>query len=127
MRVGALGARVQREHIALEFRRLLLQMPQQTPADAARPLRLIGLEEGTQVRVSSVVGSLDLVVRLSDELASGVVLIEHGWGTRVFDPVSGEVAFSSGAIRNRLVDNSVLDPFSGTPRLNGMPVKVEAI
>ena len=87
----------------------------------------LGLKEGAQVRVSSVVGSLDLVVRLSDELASGVVLIEHGWGTRVFDPVSGEAAFSSGTIRNRLVDNSVLEPFSGTPRLNGMPVKVEPI
>lgn len=92
-------------------------------ADAAQ----LGLEEGASVRVSSEVGSLDLILRTSDELAVGVVLIEHGWGTRVFDPASSEVAFSSGSIRNRLVDNRVLDPFSGTPRLNGMPVRVERI
>ena len=42
MRVCALGARVQRKHIAIEFSRLLFQMPQQAPANAARPMRLVG-------------------------------------------------------------------------------------
>lgn len=91
--------------------------------DAAR----LGLKDGAKVRVISQAGSLDLTLRLSEELSPGVALIEHGWGTRVFDPANGTPVFSSGSIRNRLVDNRVLDPFSGTPRLNAMPVRIEAL
>jgi len=87
----------------------------------------LNLVEGQRVLVSSRAGRLELTLRLSDELAPGVALVEHGWGTRVFDPASGKTAFAKGAIRNRLVDNLVLDPFSGTPRLNGMPVRIDPL
>ncbi|MET0251985.1 MAG: molybdopterin-dependent oxidoreductase [Novosphingobium sp.] len=87
----------------------------------------LGLTEGQRVRVRSAVGSLEVAVHMSDELAPGVALIEHGWGTRVFDPANGAASFSKGQMRNRLIDNQVLDPFSGTPRLNGMPVRIEPI
>ena len=87
----------------------------------------LGLSEGQQVRVRSETGSLDLALRISDELAPGVALIEHGWGTRVFDPAKGTAAYAKGTIRNRLIDNRVLDRFSGTPRLNAMPVRIEPI
>jgi len=87
----------------------------------------LGFAEGQQVRVQSEAGSLELTLRLSDELAPGVALIEHGWGTRVFNPASGSAAHAKGSIRNRLIDNRVLDPFSGTPRLNATPVRIEPL
>jgi formate dehydrogenase len=87
----------------------------------------LGLQPGERVAVCSPAGRIDLELRLSDELAPGVAMVEHGWGTRVFDPEQGQVVWEQGRIRNLLVDNRTLDPFSGTPRLNGMPVRIERV
>lgn len=87
----------------------------------------LGFSDGQLVRVSSSVGSVDLKVHVSDDVAPSVAVIEHGWGTRVFDPKEGKTAWQRGQIRNALVDNQRLDPFSGTPRLNGMPVRIDPV
>lgn len=55
------------------------------PADAAE----LGIGDGDRVRVFSAVGSVELDASLSDGLRRGLVVVDHGWGSRIFDPVAG--------------------------------------
>ena len=91
------------------------------PHDAAA----LGINDGDPVRVSSPVGAVDTVAALSDRPRRGLVVLEHGWGSRVFDPNSGQAPVSFGANRNLLVDGAALDPLSQTSALGGARVRVE--
>jgi formate dehydrogenase len=83
------------------------------------------VEEGDRVLVESKVGSIELEVELSPLVTPGCVCVQHGWGSRVFDPAAdGEVAWVAGVNRNLLVDHRVTDPFSGTPAFNSTAVRV---
>ncbi|MFK7842511.1 MAG: molybdopterin-dependent oxidoreductase [Sphingorhabdus sp.] len=86
----------------------------------------LDLPIGERVKVQSKVAALSLVLELDETVRPGVAMIEHGWGSRIFSPLDGDVAWCEGSLRNILVDNSALDPLSGTPRLNGMPVSIES-
>lgn len=86
----------------------------------------LGIVEGGEVEISSAVGSLRIKAALSDDVPPGIVSIQHGWGSRVFDPVGGGDAQSYGVNCNRLVDHSAMDPFSGTPNLNSTRVAIRA-
>lgn len=85
-----------------------------------------GLTDGQPVTIRSENGALDLVLRVTDRCRRGVALFEHGWGGRVSDPASGTVTWSEGKMRNLLIGADELDPLTGVPRLNGMPVAIEA-
>ncbi|MCG5431756.1 molybdopterin-dependent oxidoreductase [Mycobacterium sp. MYCO198283] len=93
------------------------------PADAA-PL---GIGEGDRVRVSSAVGEVELQASLSDAVRRGLVVIDHGWGSRVFDPRGGGTPLSFGVNRNLLVDGETLDPLSQTSALSSAYVAVERV
>ena len=90
------------------------------PEDA----RALGIEDGDRVRVESTVGSIELCAELSTRLRPGTLCIQHGWGSRVFEPNRGEVAWTAGVNRNALVDHRRTDPFSGTPNLSSTAVRV---
>ena len=93
------------------------------PDDARR----LGIADGDRVRVTSRIGGVDLTASIDDEPRPGVVIIDHGWGSRVFDPRGGTPAESFGVNRNLLVDAEPVDPLSQTPALNSTFVTVEKV
>ncbi|HEY9264048.1 MAG TPA: molybdopterin-dependent oxidoreductase [Mycobacterium sp.] len=93
------------------------------PDDAA----VLGVGDGDLVRVSSPVGAIELAASLSERPRRGVVVIDHGWGSRIFDPRGGAEPQSFGANRNLLVDAGPVDPLSQTSALNSSYVAVERV
>jgi formate dehydrogenase len=89
--------------------------------DAAK----FGLADGARVRVRSRVGEIKAEVLVSDAVRPGVVVMDHGWGSRLFDPATGRVVSCEGVNRNLLIANDDLDPLTDVPRLNGMPVALQ--
>jgi formate dehydrogenase len=87
----------------------------------------LGILDGDRVRVRSEIGAIELSAEVSDRVRRGIVCIPHGWGSRVFSPVDGADAIVHGVNRNLLVDHRIVDPFSGTPKLNSTRVAVERI
>lgn len=90
------------------------------PRDAAGA----GVHDGDLVRLTSSVGSLELRAKVTDAMRPGVVCVPHGWGSRVFDPISGAAPQSFGVNRNALVSNARLDPFSQVPAFNSTAVRL---
>ncbi len=85
-----------------------------------------GLASGDRVVVSTEIGSVEAIVVTSDKVRQGVVVMDHGWGSRVFDPLTGqEFGKARGVQRNELISGDDLAPLTGVPRLNGMTVKIE--
>jgi formate dehydrogenase len=87
----------------------------------------LGISDGQQVEVRSTVSSVRVVARVSDHVRSGVAIMEHGWGSRIFDPAGENPPEVYGVNRNLLVANDDLDPLASVPRLNGMPVQIVVI
>jgi formate dehydrogenase len=87
----------------------------------------LGIATGDLVRVSSPLGSIELPALVTDDPRRGLVLVDHGWGSRIFDPRGGGAALSYGANRNLLIDGSKLDPLSQTPAMSSSWVSVERL
>ncbi len=90
------------------------------PQDAAA----LGIRSGDRVRVYSPVGAIELAAVVNDQPRHGVVIVDHGWGSRIFDPRQNRPAESYGENRNLLVDGTAVDPLSQTPALNSSYVGV---
>jgi len=71
----------------------------------------ISVSDGSLLRVSSEVGSIDIPVLASDSVMQGCICIPHGW---------------SDFNVNTLVSTSSIDPLGGTAVLSGIPVSVRA-
>ena len=93
------------------------------PDDAAA----LGVADGDAVRVFSAVGEIELAASVSDRPRRGVVIVDHGWGSRIFDPRGGGAPESYGANRNLLIDDVSVDPLSQTSALNSAYVGVERV
>jgi formate dehydrogenase len=93
------------------------------PDDAA-PL---GLVSGDVVRVSSPIASLEVEALVTDATRPGVVVISHGWGSRVFDPRGGAEPVVFGVNRNSLVGGAEIDPLSQVSALNATWVRVDPV
>ena len=87
----------------------------------------LGIVDGDRVRVFSHVGAVELVAAISDRPRRGLVVIDHGWGSRVFDPRSGQQPERYGVNRNLLIDGSSIDPLSQTSALSSSYVGVERV
>jgi anaerobic selenocysteine-containing dehydrogenase len=99
--------------------RCLLQVH---PDDA----RARGLVPGATALVQSATGRVEVAVELTDAVMPGVVSLPHGWGHDL-DGVRLAVARERPGVNvNRLASNDVVDPLSGNPFLNGIPVEVTA-
>ena len=93
------------------------------PEDASA----LGIADGDRVRVRSAVGEVELPATVTDRVGRGIVCIPHGWGSRVFSPSDGADPIVYGVNRNLLVDHRILDPFSGTPKLNSTQVQIARV
>ncbi|HEX8731319.1 MAG TPA: molybdopterin-dependent oxidoreductase [Ktedonobacterales bacterium] len=90
-------------------------------ADAAR----LGLADGGQARVTSAVASLVAPVRVTDEMAPGVVSLPHGWGHDAPGARLRVAREHAGVNLNRLIPDQGIEPLSGDALLNSTPVTVE--
>jgi formate dehydrogenase len=93
------------------------------PDDAAA----LGVSEGDRVKVFSAVGEIELPALVSDRPRRGVVIVDHGWGSRIFDPRGGAEPVSYGQNRNLLIDGGSVDPLSQTSALSSSYVGVERV
>lgn len=93
------------------------------PDDAAA----LGIRDGDRVRVFSAVGAIELPASVSNRPRRGVVIVDHGWGSRVFDPHGGAEPMAYGQNRNLLVDAGPVDPLSQTSALSSQYVGVEPV
>jgi formate dehydrogenase len=93
------------------------------PDDAAA----LGVSEGDRVKVFSAVGEIELPALVSDRPRRGVVIVDHGWGSRIFDPRGGAEPVSYGQNRNLLIDGGPVDPLSQTSALSSSYVGVERV
>ncbi len=91
------------------------------PADAES--RAIGPSDW--VRISSRVGAVEVPVRLTDNVAVGVVALPHGYGHRGEGIQLRVAAQHAGVSINDLTDPAAIDPLSGNAVLSGIPVSVE--
>jgi anaerobic selenocysteine-containing dehydrogenase len=90
------------------------------PEDAAD----LGLADGDDARIASVVGEIAVPVTLTDEMIRGTVALPHGWGH------SGgwqRANAAGGATSNFLASNRPADveALSGSTVLNGIAVRIE--
>lgn len=93
------------------------------PKDAAD----LGVSDGDVVRVFSPVGSIELKAVVNDRPREGVIIVDHGWGSRVFDPHGRSEPVSYGVNRNLLVEGATVDPLSQTSALSSQYVGVERV
>lgn len=90
------------------------------PQDAAA----LGIGDGDRVELSSDNASLEISVRLTDDLLPGVVAMPHGFSS------DGELQQSNcqiGENYNRLAQAATVDGPSATAALNGIPVRVRGV
>lgn len=90
------------------------------PTDAAT----LGITDGDLVRVYSPVAEVEVAAALSDRPRRGLIVMDHGWGSRVFDPRGAATPQSFGVNRNLLIDSEPVDPLSQTPPLSSTYVGV---
>ena len=94
-----------------------------SPEDASR----LALEENELLTIESKTASIAAKVRISPDLPKGIVSMDHGWGSRLFDPKSGQVEEAIGVNRNALIASDDLDELTGMPNLNGTRVNLRKI
>ena len=92
------------------------------PTDAAE----VGIGDGDRVRVTSAVDAIELSAVVSDAMRPGVIAIEHGWGSNIYDPVGGGEPVVHGVNRNLLTGTDV-DPLSHTATFNATRVRIEPL
>ena len=92
------------------------------PVDAAE----FGLADGGAARITSAVGSVVAPVEITDSVMPGVVSLPHGWGHDLAGAQLTVAARRPGVNVNRLGSNDHVDPLSGNPAINGIPVEITA-
>jgi anaerobic selenocysteine-containing dehydrogenase len=98
-------------------RRFTLQIH---PTDADR----LELSDGCLASVTSDIATIEAPVEITDTVMRGVVSLPHGWGHDLPGVRLSVAAEQPGANTNRLASNDHIDPLSGNPHLNGIPVQI---
>lgn len=93
------------------------------PVDA----RQRGLKDRGQALIRSRVGTLQVDVKITEDVMPGVVCLPHGWG-HDRDGIALRVAQGNpGVSTNDLTDERGIDALSGNAVLNGVPVQVNPL
>ena len=90
------------------------------PNDAA----VRGLRSGDVATVSSRVGTVQVPVAVTNDMAPGVVSLPHGWGHGREGTALGVAAAHRGASLNDLTDEQSIDAMSGNAAFSGISVTV---
>lgn len=77
------------------------------------------IQDKQEVTVRSRTASISARARISNAIPPGIVSMDHGWGSRLFDPVGAGAPEVQGVNRNLLIASGELDELSGMPNLNG--------
>ena len=93
------------------------------PEDAAR----LQIENGSLVRISSRVGSIELPAEITSEIMLGVISVPHGFGHNRAGTQLGIASQHAGVSLNDITDEQHLDTLTGVTALNGLPVQVLAL
>jgi anaerobic selenocysteine-containing dehydrogenase len=93
------------------------------PADAAAR----GLADGAQVTVRSRVGTIEVELQLTDDMAPCVVSLPHGWGHTRPGVRLATASVHPGASINDLTDDLCVDALSGNAAFSGVRVRVETL
>lgn len=93
------------------------------PDDAAQR----GLNDGEVVRVSSVIGSIEVPLQVTDAIRRGVVSIPHGFGHDRPGVGWRLAASKAGASANDINDPELHDILSGNAAMNSVPVRVDRL
>jgi anaerobic selenocysteine-containing dehydrogenase len=91
------------------------------PDDAAHR----GLVSGESVRITSRVGAVTAPLKVTPDIARGVVSLPHGWGHGQPGVGLNIAKRHAGVSINDLTDDAQLDGISGTAGFSGVPVTVE--
>jgi anaerobic selenocysteine-containing dehydrogenase len=91
------------------------------PEDAAAR----GLKAGDRARISSRVGSVEVPVGLTEDVARGVVSLPHGWGHSRADTALSIARQHAGASLNDLTDEQSVDALCGNAAFSGIAVEVK--
>ena len=86
-----------------------------------------GIADGSTVAVTSRAGTVQVEVRASEDMMSGVVSLPHGYGHLRAGVLLQHATTVPGPSINDLTDPSALDEASGNAVLNGVPVTVTAV
>ena len=84
----------------------------------------LGLTAGSNARVTSEAGSIEVPVEVSDEMMRGVVSLPHGWGHDKAGTRLSVAREHSGVNSNLLSPGHFVDKLSGNQAVNGIPVEV---
>lgn len=84
------------------------------------------LTTGDRAVVSSAVASVVAPVEVTDRMLPGVVSLPHGWGHDIDGTALTVASARPGVNANLLAGTDAVDPLSGNPHLNGVPVEVAA-
>lgn len=82
-------------------------------------------KNGQTVRVSSRVGSIDLPIEVTENIARGVVSIPHGYGHGRNGAILDVAAEHAGVSINDLTDETVMDELTGNAAFSSVRVKIE--
>jgi anaerobic selenocysteine-containing dehydrogenase len=93
------------------------------PADAAR----FGLEDGSRARIANGSSTIEVEVKITDEMMPGVVSLPHGWGHDQPGSRLEVAAANPGANLNALMDENRRDPLSGNAVLSGVEIQMRAV
>ncbi len=85
-----------------------------------------GIEDESEVVVTSSTGSVTTTVVATDELMPGVVSLPHGWGHNKAGVKMSIATQQKGVNCNELTDDKFIDKLSGNAALNGVRVSVKA-
>ncbi|GAA4546598.1 molybdopterin-dependent oxidoreductase [Pseudonocardia xishanensis] len=91
-----------------------------SPADA----QTYEVVDGDHAVLRSATGEIRVPVKVTDEVAAGVVSLGHGFGHDDPHARLRVAAQKPGVNSNTLTDGTVLDPLSGTVQMNAIPVRL---
>ena len=89
--------------------------------------RAAGIADGDRAAVRSRTGRVEIEVKVSDEMMSGVVSMPQGWGHNRRGTRQSVAARQPGVSINDLTDASRIDMLTGNAAFNGVAVAVERL
>ena len=91
------------------------------PEDA----KALGITKGQLLKVSSIVGEIEIEAVITDDIQQGVVSMPQGWGHNQKGTKMMVAATQPGVSINDLTDANRVDTLTGNAALNGTPVAIK--